>query len=327
MAERNRFVTLDALRGVAAIGVMLYHSMPSSPLPVPGGFLAVDLFFVLSGFVIALTYEERLRQGMGPREFLTLRAIRLWPMLLAGALLGIGLEGGHAGMLFLLPNPYSDTLYPSNPPLWSLLLEAMAYVGFAAFAYRVSDRGLVAWAGVSGAALAGFCAYSSGQLHEFGGFWSTIPEGLARVSFSFTAGMLIYRRRKKDELRRGADRRAWLLLAVLLAVMLVMPGSAGSGGLLAILAIFPALVWFASKWDLPSGRAGSLLGELSYPLYCIHMPILALAAASGIARPLTWAALIGASLLLDRWWDRPARRWLAMLWKRSAPQTRIGIST
>jgi peptidoglycan/LPS O-acetylase OafA/YrhL len=211
--------------------------------------------------------------------------------------------------------------------LWSLLLEAMAYVGFAAFACRVSDRGLVAWAGVSGAALAGFCAYSSGQLHEFGGFWSTFPEGLARVSFSFTAGMLIYRRRKKDELRRGADRRAWLLLAVLLAVMLVMPGSAGSGGLLAILAIFPALVWFASKWDLPSGRAGSLLGELSYPLYCIHMPILALAAASGIARPLTWAALIGASLLLDRWWDRPARRWLAMLWKRSAPQTRIGIST
>ena len=105
MAERNRFVTLDALRGIAAIGVMLYHSMPDSPLVIPGGYLAVDLFFVLSGFVIALTYEDKLRDGMTPREFLALRAIRLWPMLLVGAGLGIALYGGHAGMLFSVAEP------------------------------------------------------------------------------------------------------------------------------------------------------------------------------------------------------------------------------
>jgi peptidoglycan/LPS O-acetylase OafA/YrhL len=326
MAERNRFVTLDALRGTAAIGVMLYHSMPDTPLPIPGGFLAVDLFFVLSGFVIALTYEAKLRDGMRMREFLTLRAIRLWPMLLIGALLGIGLEGGHAGMLFLLPSPYSDTLYPSNPPLWSLLLEGLAYVGFASFAHRLSDRKLVVLAAVSGVTLAGYALHSSARLHEFGGFWSTLPAGLARVGFSFTAGMLIYRWRKHDGLQHSRDWRAALLPAGLLGLMLFMPFGE-TGGLLAILVVFPALVWFASKWELPAPRAGALLGALSYPLYCIHMPILAVTAANGAARPWVWALLIAASVLLDRWWDRPVRRGLISLRTRSARQTRIGIST
>lgn len=327
MAERNRFVTLDALRGVAAIGVMLYHSMPGSPLVIPGGYLAVDLFFVLSGFVIALTYEDRLREGMGPREFLTVRAIRLWPMLLAGAVLGIVFYGGHAGMLFLLPSPFSDTLYPSNPPLWSLLLETIAYFGFAMFAYRLRTGGVILLAVISGLTLAAFAVLGSGRLHDFGAFWSTMPEGLARVGFSFAAGMLIYRLRKRDGLRRSPDRRAWLLVAALAGVMFFMPRSGQLGGLLAILLVFPGLLWLASKWELPVPRIGVTLGALSYPLYCIHMPILTLASGYGLSRLLTWALLIAASLLLDRWWDRPARRWLTGLRARPASQTRIGIST
>ncbi|HEY7805736.1 MAG TPA: acyltransferase [Croceibacterium sp.] len=327
MAERNRFVTLDALRGIAAIGVMLYHSMPDSPLVIPGGYLAVDLFFVLSGFVIAFTYEHKLREGMTPREFLTLRAIRLWPMLLVGAGLGIALYGGQAGMLFLLPSPYSDTLYPSNPPLWSLMLEGIAYLGFATFAWRLRTGGLVVLAGVSAATLAGFAFIDSGRLHEFGAFWSSLPAGLARVAFSFTMGMLIYRVRRGDGLRHGPDKRAWSLVAGLLGVIFFMPDSGRTGGLLAILLVFPAMLWFASKWELPLPRAGLLLGAVSYPLYCIHVPILAATAASAVSRPVVWAILIPVSLMLDRWWDRPVRRWLLALRARSEAQTRIGIST
>ena len=327
MAERNRFVTLDALRGVAAIGVMLYHSMPASPLVIPGGYLAVDLFFVLSGFVIALTYEDKLREGMSAREFLTLRAIRLWPALLVGAIVAIALEHGHAGMLFLLPSPYSDTLYPSNPPLWSLLLEALGYLGFATFAHRWRTGSLALLAATCGIALAGFAAHDSGRLHEFGGFWSTLPAGLARLGYSFTAGMLVYRWRKAAGLGHQMDWRAWLLVIALAAVMFFMPNSGQTGGLLVIVAVFPGLLWFASRWDLPFPRAGLWLGALSYPLYCIHMPLLATGAAHGLPRPLVWLLLTGASLLLDRWWDRPVRRWLTGLRPRSAGQTRIGIST
>jgi peptidoglycan/LPS O-acetylase OafA/YrhL len=327
MPERNRFVTLDALRGVAAIGVMLYHSMPASPLVIRGGYLAVDLFFMLSGFVIALTYEDKLRDGMGTREFLTRRAIRLWPMLLVGALLGIVLFEGHAGMLFLLPSPYSNTLYPSNPPLWSLLLEALAYFGFATFACRLPNAGLVVLAGISGAALGGFAFHDSGHLHEFGAFWSTLLPGLARVGFSFTTGMLVYRLRKRNGLRRDRDWRAWLLVMGLAGIMSFTPDSGQIGGLLAILVIFPALLWLASKWELPLPGIGQLLGALSYPLYCIHMPILVLAAQYGPTRLGVWVMLVAAGLALDRWWDRPVRRWLTNWRARSAAQTRIGIST
>jgi len=327
MAGSNRFATLDALRGVAAIGVMLFHSMPDSPLAIRGGYLAVDLFFGLSGFVIALTYEDRLRGGMGLREFLTLRAIRLWPMLVVGALLGMGLYQGSAGMLFLLPNPFSDTLYPSNPPLWSLLFEALAYLGFATFAYRLQLKGLLALLTGGGLALAAFALQGHALLQEFGGFWSTAPAGLARLCFSFTAGVVIYRLRQSQGLPRSRDRRAWLLAAAVSAVMLLITTTGSLAGLAAIFVIFPALIWLASKWELPSPRAGSLLGALSYPLYCIHMPILALTAAHGLPRPLVWAGLIAASLVLDRYWDRPARRWLHKLRAHSAAQTRIGIST
>jgi peptidoglycan/LPS O-acetylase OafA/YrhL len=327
MADRDRFLTLDALRGVAAIGVMLYHSMPASPIAIRGGYLAVDLFFVLSGFVIALTYEERLRHGMTGREFLILRAIRLWPMLLVGAVLGIVLYRGHAGMIFLLPSPFSDTLYPSNPPLWSLLLEALAYLAFATFAYRAGNGALTLIAVCSGALMAGLWVLGAGRLHDFGAFWSTLPAGLARVGFSFTVGMLVCRWRKRDGLRREPDPRAWWLLAGLLAVMFFMPQSDGLGGLLAILLVFPALLWLATKWELPSAPLARWLGALSYPLYCIHMPILAATAAAGWPRPSTWAMLLAVSLLLDRWWDRPVRSWLANVRARLAPQTRIGIST
>jgi peptidoglycan/LPS O-acetylase OafA/YrhL len=322
MANRNRFTTLDALRGAAAIGIILYHSNPDSPLAVPGGYLAVDLFFVLSGFVIALNYEDRLRKGMEVREFLALRAIRLWPMLLVGALLGIALYGGHAGMIFLLPYPYAEGLYPSNPPLWSLLFEAVAYFGFAIIIHRLPNSGLAALLIVSGLALAGFVHFGDKPLFELGAFWNSVPAGLARLSVSFTAGMLICRLRRGQGLHHRASHYAWLLPAALLGVLLFARGE--TYGLAAIFLFFPALVWFATKWDLPFPRLGNTLGALSYPLYCIHMPILALTAPP---RPIVWLALIVASLLLDRYLDRPMRGWLIKLLKPSASQTRIGIST
>jgi hypothetical protein len=174
--------------------------------------------------------------------------------------------------------------------------------------------------------LVGFALRPDARLEEFGAFWSTVPAGLARLGFSFTAGVLIYRLRPARSLANAGDWRAWLLLAGLVGTLLAMPAS-GSAGLVTILAVFPAIVWFATRWELPQQRLANILGALSYPLYCIHVPILALAVALGPAMAFVWVMLVAASLLFDRYWDRPARRWLTGLRPRAAAQTRIGIST
>ena len=83
---QRRYVTLDLLRGIAAIGVMLYHNCIDV---VQSGYLAVDLFFILSGFVIALSYEDKLRNGLTLSSFLSTRFIRLWPMIAVGSVLGL----------------------------------------------------------------------------------------------------------------------------------------------------------------------------------------------------------------------------------------------
>lgn len=331
MADTNRFATLDALRGLAAIGVMLFHAFPTGPLAATGGYLAVDLFFMLSGFVIAHAWEERLRQGHGARAFLVARAIRLWPMLLLGALLAIALHGGHAGLLLLLPNPLSPTLlYPANPPFWSLLFEVLAYLLFARFGARMGTAGLALVAGASGVTLAAFALAGPAMLVDFGADWRTLGPGLARLGFAFPLGMLVYRLRARQGLAHHSDPRAWLLMAALAVVMMAVPwrgSTAAPWGLAAILLAFPALLWLATCWDLPTPRITAWLGDMSYPLYCIHVPLLGLAATEGPVRPWACLALVLLAWGLDHLWDRPARRKLTALAAGVRGQTRIGIST
>lgn len=76
--EARVFHTLDALRGIAAIGVVIFHmQLAFNPIRAPGGYLAVDLFFIMSGVVLSHAYEGRFRAGMGTVEFMRVRLIRL----------------------------------------------------------------------------------------------------------------------------------------------------------------------------------------------------------------------------------------------------------
>ena len=83
--EKRFFSGLDGLRGMAALFVAMRHISFFHNLGVHGGYLAVDLFFVLSGFVIANAYEARLASGLSAKRFLALRYVRLWPVYAAGA--------------------------------------------------------------------------------------------------------------------------------------------------------------------------------------------------------------------------------------------------
>lgn len=304
-----RFSTLDALRGIAAIGVMLWHT-PGHPLALQGGYLAVDLFFGLSGFVMALNYEDRLRQGMAVGRFMALRAARLWPMLFLGALPAVLIAGAWPGLLVLVPAPWSPALFPAVPVYWSLLYEVVAYLVFALVAPRLGLHGLAAVMAASGLVLVSLVVTSSVHLHEYGPFWVTIPHCLARVGYSFTCGVLVYRLRLAQKLPRGTSRLAWLLPGGLVLLMALVPTPGQLQGLLGILLIIPGMLWLATRWELPHTRLAAALSDLSYPLYCVHMQGLAVLGMLGVPMVLAWPALVALSLALDRWWDRPMRRML-----------------
>lgn len=304
-ATPQRFATIDALRGVAAICVMLYHAGEDFPLHMPDGYLAVDLFFALSGFVIAHSYGTRIDNGLGFNAFMRLRAARLWPMLILGALLGMGLHGGHAGMLFLLPNPKSpDMLFPTNPPFWSLLLEMVAYAAFVLLWTRMRWWGLAALIVISAAVLVRASGGST-SVESFGAGWSTVGEGLARLGFAFGAGVAIWCIRQRRPIQRGTSPLAWLIPLAFVAIAAFTPGTNGAALAVCLVAV-PALVWCATRWEVPAPRTAAVLGDLSYPLYCIHAPLIATAAMLGWQVPAV-VALPAIALLLDRAVDAKAR--------------------
>lgn len=126
MHVTGRYFTLDAMRGVAAIMVVLYHAGPVTTVIAPAGYIAVDFFFALSGFVIAATYEARLRNGLTPLRFIRIRLTRLYPLYLVGLLLGLTKALGawlvaapHAltGAQILSATVFGLAILPTLPPL------------------------------------------------------------------------------------------------------------------------------------------------------------------------------------------------------------------
>ena len=149
----QRYVILDGLRGVAAIGVLVYHlfeaiafSAGAAEQHFYNGFMAVDFFFILSGFVMGYAYDARLADGrLTTGGFIRRRLIRLHPMVIMGAIVGLACfavqgftnwEGERMGAsmvlaafvlaLFLIPTPLrfdvrgNTEAFPLNGPHWSL---------------------------------------------------------------------------------------------------------------------------------------------------------------------------------------------------------------
>src|ERR1700722_15033256 len=170
MQRTERFLALDFLRGSAALCVVLLHWCDGVGLPWFGyGYLAVDFFFLLSGFVIAHSYEARLRTALPLQLFLWIRFVRLYPMIFAGVAVGVFrfILRDHIGPasstslseylllavanLFMVPILHPTGLvpgagpgaaYPLDQPLWSLFFEGLAYVFYAASIRRLSNTTL-----------------------------------------------------------------------------------------------------------------------------------------------------------------------------------------
>ena len=282
-APPHRYLTLDALRGVAALAVVVVHIPMLLGLPhqVSSG-LAVDLFFILSGFVVEHAYGGHLRHEMTFSTFITVRMIRLYPLYVAGltvyALFFLARPNVGAGSmvpgvllaLLYLPTPPSISfdptfLFPVNPVSWSLFCELFVNVLYALFMVRLSARSLLAVIVAFGIVLLMEKIYLQAAVDTFGP-WSVLYDGVPRALFSFFAGVLINR---LAPLRSYAG--SPIIILILIAIFALNFGKPFQPiyEILVILLAFPALLFYASSTNA-NGRLSQvyvLLGPISYPTY------------------------------------------------------------
>ena len=340
----NRLAALDALRGVAALAVVLFHvCIPLGVIAAPNGYLAVDFFFLLSGYVLAHVYDTRLRTGRaGPASFLRERLMRLYPLALLGVLMGVGgaairyapwLQGWGlaefavtaAANLLVLPLGRlsfapDHPLFAFNAPVWSLFWELVVNGVYGAVAPLLNGRALAMVLALSAAALVAI-SLQHGSL-QAGAEASSFGAGAARVGYSFFCGVALQRLVKP---RPAAHRNPGPLLAIgLLALILLAPMVISSrivDPAIVILA-FPAVLILALQGELAGAarRFGLFVGDASYPLYVTHFPIMQLFLyAVGASKPtgLTLALVLAAELatiaavavIVLLVFDRPVRAW------------------
>ena len=333
--------TLDGLRGVAALIVVTRHARDVVPSDLcPESFLAVDLFFLLSGFVVALAYEQRLLAGRSVLGFMKTRLIRLYPLYVLGIGLGLAarvVSGGASNAGFLIQATVIGLLMlPAVPPLpmgsstlngptWTLAPELLVNLVYAALVRQLNRRAL--WTIVALGA-AGLVA-SEAAYGTLDGGWSVdrFPLLAARLAFSFFLGVAMYRSRPP---RRVGALAAWASVAALGLSLAIHPPEAVRRlfELGAVILVFPAIVAVAVRRE--PGRVGraafGFLGLVSYAVYVLHRPLGALAGvalarlhAAGPTSATAAAFLVAIVLtaaLADKLYDQPVRRWL---WSLRAP--------
>lgn len=269
---KPHYELLDGLRGVAALLVICYHVFEGFAFAkgdgvIQGlnhGYLAVDFFFMLSGFVLGYAYDDRWQAGRPGRlttwSFFKRRLVRLHPMVVAGAVIGFAAfllqgsvrwDGTHVALssamlallcaMFFVPAAPGSSyevrgngeIFPLNGPAWSLFFEYIANVAYALLLRRLPTRAIAVLTVLLGAGLAWFTCSDASGYGMFGVGWTleglNFPGGLLRLFFPFTAGLLISRVFRPVRVR-GAF---WLCAAALLVLFAVpyvgTPGGAGGG--------------------------------------------------------------------------------------------------
>lgn len=372
-SAKPHYALLDGLRGVAAILVLFYHIFEGFAFAesVNGagdglittlnhGHIAVDFFFILSGFVISYAYDSRWKE-MNVWQFFKRRLIRLHPMLVMGAVIGfaafafVGFERwdgtvaplGWAMTAMLLTMlmipavqglPYevrgNGEMFPLNGPGWSLFFEYIGNILYALFIRRLSTKMLAALTIVLGLVHAYFFIFDVSGYGMIGVGW-TIDElniwgGLVRMLFPFTLGMWLSRTYKPRKVK-GAF---WICSAVLVMVFAV-PYIPSEGVLnlnclyeyICIAFVFPIIVCLgacgSNDTNSITNKINKRLGDISYPLYIVHYPIMyifyawlidkhiyTLRECLGVASFVVLAS-VALSVLCLKLYDEPVRRWLS----------------
>ncbi|HLY68215.1 MAG TPA: acyltransferase [Puia sp.] len=359
LVTKPHYLILDGLRGVASVMVVAFHLFEAHSTShldqiINHGYLAVDFFFVLSGFVVAYAYDDRWGK-MGVGDFFKLRLIRLQPMVVMGMIVGAVLFYFQDSVLWpsihqvpvgkmllimligftLIPVPPSmdirgwQEMHPLNGPGWSLLFEYIANILYGLLVRKFSKVALSLLVFLSACALI-HLAVTSANGDVIGG-WSIdagqLRIGFTRVMYPFFAGLLLFRIGRLTHLKN-----AFFWCSLLIVVALGIPRIGGTEHLwmnglydsLTIIFIFPLIVFLGASGQLTSrfsSRVCKFLGDISYPIYITHYPLIYLYTAwvagnkATIGQGLPFAVLIfiGSILLAYaclKWYDEPVRRWL-----------------
>ena len=383
LASKPRYEILDGLRGVAAMLVVAYHLFEihyhgGPDQPINHGYLAVDFFFVLSGFVIGYAYDDRWDR-MSTWSFFKRRLIRLHPMVIFGTLFGALLfYFGSCGEFPLINNtpwymvllvmfwcltmiPLPNTMdirgwtetNPLNGPAWSLQWEYLANILYALLFRRFSKMALGICVAIFAAMtitlcldidVTGFLQERSYASYTVVGGWSTTPDqlqvGLTRLLYPFFSGLLVSRVGKLIKVRGG-----FWWCSLMITILLCMPwmglgtedDSRWTNGLyeaFCILICFPLIVAIGAGSSVKGGKSEAInrfLGDISYPLYITHFPLIYMLMSwvdSHKDAPLGTHIFVAVCIFMlailvaygaYRLYDLPVREWLKhILFKQSA---------
>ena len=368
LKTKSHYEILDGLRGVAALMVVMFHTFEAYADANPQkqiinhGYLAVDFFFLLSGFVVAYAYDDRWSR-MSQWDFYKRRLIRLQPMVIAGNIIGAALFYFQVSPVFplvaatpvwkmllvmlvgftMIPIlPSMDIrgwqeMHPLDGPAWSLFFEYVANILYAIGFRKLSNRALGVFVALSAALLVQVAVF--GTRGDVIGGWAVdrteLHIGFARMLYPFFAGILLMRLGRRIHIRH-----AFAVCSVALIIILSVPRFGGPTHLwlnglyesFAILILFPLIV-AAGAGDTVSGplahRLCRFFGDISYPLYITHYPLIYVYTAWVIRDhvPARTGAIFGVLLLITavtiayaclKLYDEPTRRYLQ---KRFLPKS------
>lgn len=302
---------LDGLRGIAALTVVCFHlfeAFATSHLDqrINHGYLAVDFFFILSGFVVGYAYDDRWKK-MTVAEFLKRRFIRLHPMVVMGAVIGAVMfyfqgcsvwDVSTVSMSMLLVATLLNALlipaapgseirglgemYPLNGPSWSLFFEYIGNILYAFFIRKLPTRALSVLVLLAGCGLAAFaiCGPLGDICVGFAMDGVNMTGGSLRLLFAFSAGLLLSRVFKPIHIKG-----AFWICSLAVVALLSVPRIGGSEHLwmnglydtVCAVVFFPLLVYLGASGkttDKITTRVCKFLGDISYPLYMVHYPFI-----------------------------------------------------
>ena len=361
-SSKPHYEILDGLRGIAAVLVVLFHVFEvhshgdHSKQIINHGYLAVDFFFMLSGYVISYAYDDRWSR-MSMKDFFKRRVIRLHPMIIVGMVIGaslfyfqdspgLGWGGIHevpvwkvllvmAVGLTLVPvgkgldiRGWSE-MHPLNGPAWSLFYEYIANIVYAVFLRRITKSFLAVLVLIA-ASITIHYALTNPNGNIIGG-WSIDPHqlriGFTRLAFPFLAGILLAKTAKLCYTPK-AFLSAGLLLVLFLSVPHIENGGHrwvnGVYECFCLMVIFPLVVWLGAGGKVKGKKAAGLckfLGDISYPIYITHFPIvyvyMAWVTNNGLTLAESWCMgvlcvvlSVVVAYIAMKWYDIPVREWL-----------------
>lgn len=288
----HRFIALDSLRGIAALAIAYFH-LQGDGLLLGSTFhsrlaIAVDLFFVLSGFVIFASYHERLAQGFSAARFMLLRIGRLWPLHIAILLAFVALEfvplvfgdgsGAFSGRrslgslpanLLLLQTYIHPESMTWNGPSWSISVELGLYVLAAILLSRIPRAAPFVFAILAVTAGITLMSVDWKAYPEFAFGATAVLRGIGGFGFGVLAAYLWLRLPNAAPWQRRAVWLEFATAAIALAVI------ASPMGLISNHMAFALLVFVFAFDAGPLSRALSMrgfvrIGLVSYSIYLVH---------------------------------------------------------